>query len=70
MKNLFDEFKPVSYNDWLAQLQKDLKDKSLNDLISFPEKDIEIKAYYHPQQNNFKSLNPTAANDIARNSNE
>ena len=45
MKNLFDEFKPVSYNDWLAQLQRDLKDKSLDDLISFPEKYLEIKAY-------------------------
>lgn len=70
MKNLFDEFKPATYNDWIAQLQKDLKDKTLDDLISFPEKDLEIKAYYHPQENKFKSANPSPANDVLRSTNE
>jgi len=70
MKKLFTEFKSPDYETWLNQIKKDLKDKPLDALISNPEKDIEIKAYYHPEKNNYKGTENTFANNFKRESNE
>lgn len=47
MNELLEEFDPISYETWLKQLKKDLKDKSLEDLVSHPEPDLSIIAYHH-----------------------
>jgi methylmalonyl-CoA mutase len=70
MKNLFEEFKPVDYQTWLDQLKKDLKDKPLEALVSKPEMDLEIRAFYHPQNDQYNGPSETAANQFHRHSNE
>ena len=47
MNKLFEEFGSVDKKDWLSQIEKDLKGKSLSVLESQPEFDINIKAYHH-----------------------
>jgi len=47
MNELLAEFDPISYETWLNQLKKDLKDKTLEDLVSHPEPDLTIRAYHH-----------------------
>ena len=70
MKNLFSEFKPIDYETWLVQIKKDLKDKPLDALVTNPEKDIEIKAYYHPEKNKYSGPSNSFANNFRRESNE
>ena len=70
MKKLFNEFKSPDYETWLNQIKKDLKDKPLDALISNPEKDIEIKAYYHPEKNKFNGQENSYANNFNRESND
>lgn len=69
MTKLFTDFKPADYETWLNQIKKDLKDKPLESLESNPEKDIFIKAYYHPQHDQFKIAEPTRANNFSKTSN-
>src|SRR5688572_24981820 len=69
MNKLFTDFKPADYETWINQIKKDLKDKPLEALESNPEKDISIKAYYHPVHDQFKSTTPTQANHYSNSSN-
>ncbi|MEZ4923752.1 MAG: methylmalonyl-CoA mutase family protein [Crocinitomicaceae bacterium] len=47
MEKLFQEFDKASIDQWLEQIHADLKGKSDQILVSEPEKDIRIKAFYH-----------------------
>jgi methylmalonyl-CoA mutase len=69
MTKLFQEFKPADYDSWINQLKKDLKDKPLEALESNPEKEIAIKAYYHPVQDQFKETQSSLANNFSKSSN-
>ncbi|MBI3133121.1 MAG: hypothetical protein HYZ14_00455 [Bacteroidetes bacterium] len=69
MNKLFTDFKPADYETWINQIKKDLKDKPLEILESNPEKEISIKAYYHPQQDNYNQTGTTLANNYSRKSN-
>lgn len=69
MTKLFSEFKPVDYETWINQLKKDLKDKPLEALESNPEKDIHIKAYYHPKEDALLNHDTSLANNFSRASN-
>lgn len=57
MNELLEEFDPISYDTWLNQLKKDLKDKSLEDLVSKPEPDLTIRAYHHRETASNKRFN-------------
>ena len=57
MNELLEEFDPISYDTWLNQLKKDLKDKSLDDLVSNPEPDLSIRAYHHRETVSASPLN-------------
>lgn len=69
MTKLFQEFNPADYDSWINQLKKDLKDKPLEALESNPEKEIAIKAYYHPVQDQFKETHSSLANNFSKSSN-
>ena len=69
MTKLFQEFKPADYDSWINQLKKDLKDKPLEALESKPEKDLEIKAYHHPQKDQFPESGTTYANNFSKSNN-
>ena len=70
MNKLFTDFKPADYETWINQLKKDLKDKPLEALETNPEKEISIKAYYHPQKDQFQQERSTLANNFAKTSNQ
>ncbi len=57
MNELLEEFDPISYDTWLNQLKIDLNDKSLDDLVSNPEPDLSIRAYYHRETASASPLN-------------
>lgn len=63
MEKLFEEFDSVSLKEWVDQITRDLKGKSLEVLNSKPEHDLEIKAYHHREE-----LSPTSVN-VAKTSN-
>jgi methylmalonyl-CoA mutase len=69
MTKLFTDFKPADYDAWINQIKKDLKDKPLEALESNPEKEISIKAYYHPVQDHFKETQSSLANNFSKSSN-
>jgi len=46
---LFSEFSGVTKSEWLAKIESDLKGKPLDILEFKPEFDLDIKAYYHPE---------------------
>jgi methylmalonyl-CoA mutase len=69
MTKLFTDFKPADYDAWINQIKKDLKDKPLEALESNPEKEISIKAYYHPVQDQFKATQNSLANNFTKESN-
>lgn len=69
MEKLFHEFAPVDYETWLKQIQKDLKDKPLENLTSHPESDLEIKAYYHPVKDRYEGAEFSPANHFDRKTN-
>ena len=48
--NLYASFKPISLAEWKAKIEKDLKGKPLDTLHFRPEFDLDIKAYYHPEE--------------------
>ncbi len=50
MEKLFEEFKGVNLDEWLAKINVDLKGKPLDVLHTRPEMDLEIKAYHHPEE--------------------
>jgi methylmalonyl-CoA mutase len=47
MEKLFQEFEKVGIDQWIDKIHTDLKGKSDQLLVSEPEKDIRIKAFYH-----------------------
>jgi methylmalonyl-CoA mutase len=64
MEKLFDNFNKVSFEDWKAQITKDLKGKPIDVLNSNPEMDIEIKAFHHQEEeSNFTSAVSKTNND-------
>ena len=46
MQRLFEDFTPVSREEWEAQALKDLRGKTLQDLTSTTRDGIEIKPFY------------------------
>jgi methylmalonyl-CoA mutase len=50
MEKLFENFSPVDMDAWVEKILADLKGKSQDILVSEPEKDIRIKAFYHNQE--------------------
>ena len=46
MENLFSEFAPVSREDWLAKVERDLKGKPLTDLHWQLEEGVAIEPFY------------------------
>lgn len=55
MNNLLTEFKPVSSDDWKAQIKKDLKGTEAEQLIRKDEDGILIKPFYHSDNNQSSS---------------
>lgn len=50
MKALFEGFEAVSAAQWTAQIERDLKGRPLHELHSFPERELEVKGYYHREE--------------------
>ncbi len=48
MQTIFDEFPPVSKEEWLQKIEKDLRGKPLSDLQWQLEDNINVDALYHP----------------------
>ncbi len=46
--NLFEEFPPISHEEWMAKVERDLKGKPLSDLQWQLDDDIVIEPFYHP----------------------
>lgn len=69
MNKLFTDFKPADYETWINQLKKDLKDKPLEALESNSEKEISIRAYYHPVKDRSPYTHFSLANNFAKNGN-
>ncbi len=57
-QNLFNEFQNVSTEDWLLQIEKDLKGKDFKNLLSISKDGITVKPIYHqestPKAQDFK----------------
>lgn len=58
-KPLFSEFKDTSKSDWLRQLEQDLKGKTLDDLAWKINEDLQMDAFYHPDDFEGRSSFPT-----------
>lgn len=48
-KNLFNDFQNVSTEEWLMQIEKDLKGKDFNSLLKVSKDGITIKPVYHQE---------------------
>lgn len=48
-KNLFNDFQNVGTEDWLLQIEKDLKGKEFNTLLKASKEGITIKPVYHQE---------------------
>lgn len=65
MTNLFKEFQPASKEDWIAQITKELKGKSLEENLHYSNavQEIDYKAYYHQSDIDISQESP---NNISR----
>lgn len=66
MKNLLEDFQPVSKAEWLAKMEKDLKGKPLSDLQWHISETVSTPPFYHPEDMN----SPAVALLKGRTSNE
>ena len=59
----FDEFSPVSKEEWLAKLEKDLKGKPMEDLNWFLGNDMVVPPFYH-QEDADENWHPLSSNGL------
>lgn len=56
MSNLFKDFKPVSAAEWKQKIQVDLKGKDYNSLLTKTPEGIDLKPFYHPEDQEAQSV--------------